>query len=267
MNSSTSSPNPCPEHLRILLLQARNDPTTQAEELAEFIRFSHLNAHQFTVLNGFDCPDFTPNVIDGYDALFVGGSSDASVLHPDRYPFVPAAEALLLSCIERKIPVLASCFGFQIAVQALGGTIILDRPNMEMGTYRISLTPAAQTDPLFQDVPDSFLAVSGHQERALTLPEGVIHLAQSDRCPYHAFRLPNLPFYGFQFHPEVDRQDLIARISRYCDRYFDDPEHLQQMIQKVQETPISNQLIRQFIEKIVLEPNRISLASPLEKGR
>lgn len=267
MNSSPSIPTPCPENLKILLLQARNDPTTQGEELAEFIRFSHLKAHQFTVLNGFDCADFAPDVIDGYDALFVGGSSDASVLHPDRYPFVPAAEALLLSCIEWKIPVLASCFGFQIAVQALGGTIILDRPNMEMGTYPISLTPAAQTDPLFRDLPHSFLAVSGHQERALTLPQGVIHLAYSDRCPYHAFRLPNLPFYGFQFHPEVDRQDLITRISRYCDRYFDDPDHLEQMIQNVQETPLSNQLIRHFIEKMVLAPNSVPLSSPLENRR
>lgn len=265
MNAPRITAHPPADQLKILLLQARNDPTTQAEELAEFIRFSHLNAHQFTVLNGFDCADFPPQIIEGYDALFVGGSSDASVLHPDRYPFVPAAEALMIYCMDQKIPVLASCFGFQIAVQALGGTIILDRPNMEMGTYPIYLTPAAQTDPLLQELPSSFLAVSGHQERALTLPRSVIHLAFSDRCPYHAFRIANLPFYGFQFHPEVNRQDLISRITRYCDRYFDDPDHLCQMIQNVQETPIANQLIRQFVEKIILPAETAPVVTPLEK--
>ncbi|MDM7327317.1 MAG: hypothetical protein P3X23_009425 [Thermosynechococcus sp. Uc] len=73
--------------------------------MAEFI----LATEQFTVLNGFECADFTPDCVQGFDALFRGGSSDATVLKK--------------------------------------------------------------------------------------------------------------PFYGFQFHPEVDDRDLIARITPYCDRY------------------------------------------------
>ncbi len=236
---------------RILLLQARGDTVTQEEELQEFVTFSGLGRDQFTVLNGFECPDFDPSCIQGYDALFIGGSSDATVLKPEVYRFVPPAMALILACIEQEIPVLASCFGFQLAVQALGGTVIVDRDRMEMGTYPMYLTPAGEADPLFQGCSNPFLAISGHQERALTLPPEAILLAYSERCPYHAFRLAGKPFYGFQFHPEVNDQDLIARITRYCDRYHIDTCALERLKQSAQPTPHANRLIRRFVEVVL----------------
>ena len=85
----------------------------------------------------------------------------------------------------------------------------------------IRLTAAAAQDPLLHDVPDGFWAVSGHKERAIELPETAILLAYTDRCPYHAFRMAGKPFYGFQFHPEIDPIDLVARITRYQQRYLD----------------------------------------------
>lgn len=241
------------DSLRILLLQARHDIPTQQEELAEFVRYSGLRPEQFTVLNGCDQAEFAPTVIQGHQGLFIGGSSDASVLKPDLYPFVAPAQALILHCLEHCIPVFASCFGFQLAVEALGGKVILDRQNMEMGTYPIYLTPQAQADPLCQTFPTEFLAISGHQERAALLPPQAIHLAYSQRCPYHGFTLPGQPFYAFQFHPEVNRADLIARISRYCDRYFEQPESLEDLANSTQDTPIANQLIAAFVDTILLK--------------
>jgi GMP synthase (glutamine-hydrolysing) len=237
--------------LRILLLQARGDRATQQEELSEFIRFSGLAAEQFTVLNGFACDDFTPDCIQGFDALFIGGSSDATVLKPDLYPFVPPAMDLILACIEQGIPVLASCFGFQLAVQALGGRVIVDRAAMEMGTYPLYLTPAGVADPLFAGFPNPFWAISGHQERALTLPAGATLLAYSELCPYHAFRLEGKPFYAFQFHPEVDDRDLLARIRRYCDRYQLSTADLENLKQTARPTPYANQLIRRFVAVVL----------------
>lgn len=237
--------------LRILLLQARGDRATQQEELSEFIRFSGLAAEQFTVLNGFACDDFTPDCIQGFDALFIGGSSDATVLKPDLYPFVPQAMDLILACIEQGIPVLASCFGFQLAVQALGGRVIVDRAAMEMGTYPLYLTPAGVADPLFAGFPNPFWAISGHQERALTLPAGATLLAYSELCPYHAFRLEGKPFYAFQFHPEVDDRDLLARIRRYCDRYQLSTADLENLKQTARPTPYANQLIRRFVAVVL----------------
>ncbi len=240
------------EDLKILLLQIRDDETTRQEELNEFVRFSQLDAAQFTVLDVFKTPAFAPNCIDGYDALFVGGSSDASVTQPDRYPFVLPSQALIQYCLQANIPVFASCFGFQVAVEALGGKVIVDKPNMEMGTYPLWLTEAAASDALFHDLPNGFWAVSGHKERAIAMPEAAILLAYSDRCPYHAFKIRDKPFYGFQFHPEVDTADLTARITRYQTRYLDGAEDLQHILGNLQDTTLANQLIAKFVDRILL---------------
>lgn len=239
-------------HLKILLLQMREDDFTRQEEFDEFVRYSRLDASQFKVLDTFVTPDFEPSIVDGFDALFIGGSSDVSVIQPDIYPFIVPIKDLLIHCLEQEIPVLASCLGFQAAVAALGGQVILDKANLEMGTYQIWLTDAAADDLLFHDVPNGFWAVSGHKERALVMPEGAVLLAYSDRCPFHAFKILGKPFYGFQFHPEVDAPDMAERIIRYQSRYLDSDEQVTQILSAIQETPIANQLIQKFVDRILL---------------
>ena len=62
--------------------------------------------------------DAEAQVAPGYDALLVGGASEASVLEPENYPSVPHCINLLRHCIDVDFPVFASCFGFQLAVLA-----------------------------------------------------------------------------------------------------------------------------------------------------
>ena len=107
-------------NLKILLMQIRKDPQILQEELQSFSDYSGLARNQFTVLNVFQTPHFKPSVADGFDALFIGGASDANVLKPEKYPFVSECQQTLLHCLENEIPVFASCFGFQLAVLALG---------------------------------------------------------------------------------------------------------------------------------------------------
>ncbi len=75
-----------PAQLKVLLLQIRDQPRVRQEELASFVAYSGLHAAQFDVLNVFDEPHFAADAASGYDALFVGGASEASVLEPDKYP-------------------------------------------------------------------------------------------------------------------------------------------------------------------------------------
>ncbi|MBW4417863.1 MAG: type 1 glutamine amidotransferase [Myxacorys californica WJT36-NPBG1] len=239
-------------HLKILLLQMREDDFTRQEEFDEFVRYSRLDASQFKVLDTFVTPEFEPSIMDEFDALFIGGSSDVSVTQPDIYPFIIPIKNLLIHCLDQEIPVLASCLGFQAAVAALGGQVIIDKANLEMGTYQMWLTEAATDDTLFHDVPNGFWAVSGHKERALVMPEGAVVLAYSDRCPFHAFKVSGKPFYGFQFHPEVDAPDMAERIIRYQSRYLDSDEQVTQILSNLQDTPIANQLIQKFVDRILL---------------
>ena len=241
--------------LRILLMQIRDDPVTKEEELQEFLRYGKLQPRQIQVLDVFQTPTFDTSILQGFDALFVGGSSDASVLKPDQYPFIHPAESLLRGCIEASLPVFASCFGFQLLVTALGGTVIRDRPNLEMGVYPIQLNPHGLKDALFEGVGPSFYAVSGHQERATEIPDGLQNLASTAKCPFHAIKVKGQPIYGFQFHPEVDAQDLKNRLNRYQERYLDNASEVEKIMASIRETPKANALIAKFIDLYLVNPN------------
>jgi len=241
------------DQLKVLLLQIREDEETMLEEFYEFVQFSGLSEDQFTKLSTYETADFEPDIMEDYDVLFVGGSSDASVLDPEEFKFIHNCRRLMRYCYDKNIPVFASCFGFQVAIEELGGEVILDKENMEMGIYPIHLTEAGKQDPLTHDLPSTFWGVSGHKERANHIPEDCECLAYSELCPYHIFKFKNKPFYGFQFHPEVTRDIFLNRVRRYQERYLEDEETLQRIIDKsIHETPESNSLVKKFIDRVVL---------------
>jgi GMP synthase (glutamine-hydrolysing) len=238
-------------HLKLLLLQIRDEPRVRREEHASFCDYSGLEPRQLDIHNTFDAPHFGPGILEGYDALIVGGASEASVLEPDNYPFVGASIALMQHCIEVDFPVFASCFGFQLAVLALGGTIIRDQRGFEMGTVAISLDSAAATDPIFCDVPDGFAAVSVHRERSVECPPNATQLAFTQPC-CHAFKVDDRRFWAFQFHPEVDRARLVERLTIFKQHYTDGDDHLEQVLARAEETPFSNALVKKFVDRVLL---------------
>ena len=235
---------------RVLLLQIRNEASVREEEYRSFLKYSGLHADQLDTLNAFATPIFGPEVLTGYDALFVGGASEASVLEPGSYPFVASGIALLKYCATTSLPVFASCFGFQLAILALGGTIVRDTKHYEMGTPLISLTPAAANDVLFRDFPNEFPAVSVHMERATDVPKQCELLAVSPACP-HAFKLKTKPFWAFQFHPEVDKATLVERLTTYRQKYTGNDLHLAAVLRNAVETPHSNGLLRKFVNQLL----------------
>jgi len=239
------------EGLKILLIQIREDPTVREEEHQSFADYSGVDRSQIEVLSVFEKPIFSKEVLKGIDAVFIGGASEASVLEPEKYGFISSCIELIKDLIDQKIPTFASCFGFQLAVLALGGEIIRDTDNFEMGTLPISLTDRAKTDPLFSNTPSGFRAVSVHQEKAIKLPSGCELLAYTDEC-LHSFKVENAPFWTFQFHPELDRTRLMQRLSVYKEKYTEDPAHLNNILDSIQETPESNLLVKNFVDNILL---------------
>lgn len=236
--------------IQTLLIQIRNDSRVREEELNSFLHYGGLLREEVRVLNVFDEPEFDASVLKGVNAVLIGGASEASVLEPERYPFLPSALELVRHCAEKKVPTFASCFGFQLAVVAFGGTIFRDERDFEMGTCPIQVTLDAKEDILFHDVPDGFEAVSVHRERATSLPPNCQLLAYTDRC-CHAFKIEDAPFWATQFHPEVDKPTLVTRLGIYRDKYTDGDSHFDEVIASAKDTPHSNRLVRSFIERLV----------------
>lgn len=238
------------EELKFLLVQIREDPAVKREELASFARYGKVAIQQIHVLDVFKEPHFDISVTDGFDALFVGGASEASVSEPQKYPFVESIKKLMLHVVEQNIPTFASCFGFQAAILAFGGEIFKDAKDFEMGTYPMTLTSNASFDPLFKAIPNHFMAISVHQEKAIELPEGCELLAYTEAC-IHAFRYQKQDFWAFQFHPELDNPCLTERLGAYRDKYTEDAGHFDQVIASLVDTPYSNQLVGNFVDYIL----------------
>lgn len=242
--------------LRILLLQIREDERVRKEELESFTRFCGLDIDQIDVLNVFDTPHFMANVVDEYDGVLVGGASDANVLMPEKYPFVKDCQLLLAHCAESAKPVFASCFGFQLAVLALGGDILHKENDYEMGTVPVSLEYSVWQDPIFRDTPDNFYAVSVHKQYAEILPKACTSLAYTEQC-IHAFKVEGKPFWGFQFHPEVDKNTLVERLTFYKNKYTENDKHLELVLATAEETPQSNALLGKFVQRILIDQEHL----------
>ena len=237
--------------LKILLLQIRDNHNVRIEEHQSFANFSKIEPHQIEILNVFETPSFKPNLIDNYDALYVGGASEANVLEPDKYPFIKNCIELLRYAAEISKPTFASCFGFQLAVLAFGGVILNKDKDYEMGTVKISLTDKAQSDSVYQGIKDRFPAVSVHRQYASEIPEPLETLAFTEQC-IHSFKYRNKPLWAFQFHPEVDRDTLVKRLTIFSRHYTANAEHLKEVLGSAVETPESNILLGNFVERVLL---------------
>lgn len=237
--------------LKILLLQIRDDANVRKEELESFAKYSELDLDQFEVLNVFDKPKFSSEELNGFDALYVGGASEANVLEPKKYEFVNDCIRLIKYAGDNSIPTFASCFGFQLAVLAFGGTILSKDSDYEMGSIPIRLTNLAEIDPVFKGTKDNFNALSIHRQYAIELPSNLDLLAYTDQC-LHSFKLRNKPLWAFQFHPEVDRATVFKRLAIYKEEYTNSEDEFQSVLDSLVETPESHNLMLNFVNRVLL---------------
>ena len=189
-------------------------------------------------------------VTDGCDAILVGGSGAFSVL--DDEPWIHSFIDLLGHIADQGFPTFASCFGFQGMILALGGEVIHDEPNAEVGSFVLETTQAAKNDPLFASLPATFVAQEGHKDRAQTLPAGVTNMARSERCPFQAIRVQDTLVYATQFHPELTYTENRKRFGRYFDMYskaFGKSE-AESMMDAFIPSPEANGLLQAFTEII-----------------
>lgn len=239
------------DRLRFLLLQIRDpdDPVIE-EERESFAQKAGLEVEQIGLHTLLDGPP-TRAQVEACDGILVGGSGDYYVSKGH----MPRFDELLRFFIEvadRGYPTFASCFGFQLMVRALGGTIIHDPDNTELGTLELTLTEAGRADPLLGTLPETFNAQFGHKDRAETLPEGFDNLASSALCPYQAFRVPGKPIWATQFHPELDGHTNRGRYLRYLEGYAQHltEEEQQEALNNYRDSPETERLLKRFVELV-----------------
>lgn len=233
---------------RILLLQARTpDDPVREEERRSFARRAGVAEDRVVP---HDLLGSAPSLrrTRSFDALMIGGSGDFYV-SKGNLPHTPQLLDLLRDVVALGHPTFASCFGFQLLIEALGGRIVHDPDAVEVGTFDLELTEAGQRDPLLGTLPQRFPAQCGRKDRAAALPESTVHLAASERCPYHALRIDGKPIWATQFHPELTRSDNVQRFERYMDGYSVclTADQRSETFERFRDSPHTEGLLPQFL--------------------
>ena len=113
-------------------------------------------------------------------------------------------------------PILGICFGHHYLSLHFGGkTGSAETP--EFGRMEIVVD---EEDELFSDLPKTFNAWLSHNDEVKELGDGFKVLAHSANCRIEAIKYLNKPFYGVQFHPEVEHTehgyDIFKNFLKLC---------------------------------------------------
>lgn len=234
-----------PRALRVLLLQVRDHQGAELHEQQCFLDRLGLARERL------ECVNVAVEPVPGIGAaaaadLVVLGGAGAHSAYVD-YPFTPRLEELVRELIERGRPFFGSCFGHQFMGRALGGTVVHDPANEEIGTFDLELTPEGRRDPLFDGLPASFPVHLGHHDRIDRLPEGVVTLGSTARCAHQVIRVAGKPAYGSQFHCEMTDDDMRRRVLMYAAEYMPGDDPLGVLSRRLRPTPVADGLLARFV--------------------
>jgi GMP synthase (glutamine-hydrolysing) len=96
-------------------------------------------------------------------------------------------------------PVLGLCYGLQLMVHELGGTVEQGKVK-EYGKAELVLK---EKGGLFLNTPEKQVVWMSHGDKASVLPSGFRVAGETENCPLTAIENPEKNFFGLQFHPEV----------------------------------------------------------------
>ena len=234
---------------RILLLQARDDDDPMADHEHRCFAAQTVLAMDMVKVHDLCAGPPTLAMVRACDVLMIGGAGDYYV-SKGNLPKFGALFDLIHEVIAVGHPTFGSCFGYQCLVAALGGEIVFDPDNTEVGTYPLRLTDEGRADELFGELPESFNAQLGRKDRAVRHPEGVPNLATSEASPFQALRIPGKPIWATQFHPELDRVTNADRYRHYLDGYAPhmSDEEKEASLERFDDSPEASGLLKRFLE-------------------
>jgi GMP synthase (glutamine-hydrolysing) len=122
-------------------------------------------------------------------------------------------EMAKLGCIgdyldDGQTPILAICVGFHFMAMYYGGEAGLAEVP-EFGRIEIEVL---EEDTILKGIPKRFIAWESHNDEVKRLPPGFRAIARSVSCANQAFAHDERPWFGTQFHPEVEHTEHGSEI-------------------------------------------------------
>ncbi len=107
-------------------------------------------------------------------------------------------------------PILGICAGHQFMGRFFGGKVAPSK-NPEFGRTELHIV---KQNELFDGVPKKSVVWESHNDEVKKLPSNFKILAKSENCKIQAMKHKKKPFYGVQFHPEVEHTEFGEQIFK-----------------------------------------------------
>lgn len=225
-----------------MLVDAYRDPLGGARNFLEALR------HRPTLVVR---PAHHPMAVDpaAVSAVVISGSAASVAVDPPDWMsgFLSNLEALL----DAGLPTLGVCFGHQAIAHILAGpSSVRLSPTPEIGWYDIEIT---QRDPILEGFDSPFRTFLSHVDDVV--PHDAFEtLARTPTCDVQAFRVPERPIWGVQFHAEMDLDeatDLVRSRAKKSPERNIDPEDV--LSRAVDSKPLLNRLMQNFLNEAGLD--------------
>lgn len=122
--------------------------------------------------------------------------------------YEPGAPKCDPGIFDLDVPVLAICYGMQLACMFLGGAVG-SVPTREFGRTTLSILGPSV---LFADWLTESTVWMSHGDQVQSVSADFVSLAQTPTCPIAAVKHNARPIYGIQFHPEVSHTAYGAKL-------------------------------------------------------
>ncbi|MGV9746074.1 type 1 glutamine amidotransferase [Rhodococcus zopfii] len=133
-----------------------------------------------------------------YDAVIAMGGPMGAV-DDEEFPWLAGERKFIEDSVSAGMPYWGVCLGAQLLAASFGAEIYTGE-TPEVGMNEVSLTAAAESDPVLFRLPSSFPVFQWHSD-SFVLPEGFARLCESKL--YENQVISRGAAYGIQFHVEV----------------------------------------------------------------
>ena len=203
---------------KVLIIQSYANQVEAEDERQDYMRTigDHAAITFISSLNKF-LPWHTPEeIVSGYDAVIVGGSSDfdfdggreaSDLILATSHAILERMRPTIDHVIQNAIPCMGICYGHQMIGLSQGGTLHNDLEQNKLGSFEVTLTEEGQQDALFKNLPLSFVAQYIHKDSLTSLPTGATLLGTGERCRFSVLRYGS-NCYTTQFHTEFGEKEM-----------------------------------------------------------
>ncbi len=181
-----------------------------------------------------------------FDRLIIMGGP-MNIYQEVDYPWLRSEKGLIRQAIAAGKSVVGICLGAQLLADALGSPVFAGTEK-EIGWLPIQLTEAGKNSDLLAGLPDEPMVFHWHGD-TFAIPEGAIHLAESQGCRSQAF-LYDGRILGLQFHLE-STPETVEQILAHCRDELVQGRYIQTEAEIVAAAPVRYQQVNNLLETLL----------------